>query len=134
VFDFYRRSAIVLGKEDDAVLESLRAEPNFDLRTLGVAHAHLAAFWRMQNGHVNPSLPGILDLDKQLHEYHDWVVTEATLWIIDNPLLIRLFALVLVQQNTAPGIMAEIDLLDELKVYYPLVPPDQLDLFDDRST
>lgn len=130
VFDFYRRAAIVLDRTDDAVLESLTAVKHFDLRTLGVAHAHLAAYWRRQNGHVDPTIPGLLSHSRLVDEFEDWVIGEASLWIVDNPRLVRLFALVLVQQNTASGIAAEMDLWDELKAFYPIVPPENRDLFD----
>ncbi len=42
-----------------------------------------------------------------------------------DPLVIRLICLVLVQQNTAQGYMAEIDLFDALRERYPVptIPP-----------
>ncbi|HMR61676.1 hypothetical protein, partial [Amaricoccus sp.] len=89
VSDMYRRASVVMGREDDPVAEALRAGPFFDGRSLTVAQAHLAAHWRWKEGHVNPSLPGILDMELLLEAWRKWVMSEVTLWIIDSPILVR---------------------------------------------
>jgi hypothetical protein len=135
VSDMYRRASVVMGREDDPVAEALRAGPYFDGRSLTVAHAHLAAFWRLRNGHVNPSLPGLLDLEPLLAEWRRWVIDEVTLWIIHRPILVRRAALVttrsLVQRTGT--ILAEAELWESLKEFYPLPPPDHPELFDGRG-
>lgn len=125
----YLRAAVVLDRENDAVAQSLRAEKTFDLRTLRVALAHMAAFWRHGDSLPDPMLPGLSDPYRWLDQWADWAMSECTLWIIDNPRLIRLFCLVLVQQNTADGIIAEWNLWDALKEHYPVPPNPQRDLF-----
>lgn len=127
--EFYLRSAVVLDREDDAVAQCLRAESKFDLRTLYVAHAHMAAFWRHGDNLPDLMLPGLSDLYRFQDQWADWAMSECTLWIVDNPRLIRLFCLVLVQQNTADGIVAECDLWDALKDHYPVPPNPQRDFF-----
>ncbi|MDP3959445.1 MAG: hypothetical protein Q8Q26_05140 [Pseudorhodobacter sp.] len=129
VADFYRRAAIVMGDREDSILDSLQVTRLFDVRTLGVAHAHLAAYWRFTNGHVNPTLPHIVTFDHMVRDWQEWVWGMSALWIIDNPLLVRLFCLVLVQQNTADGIVAEMDLWDELRRFYALPGTETRDMF-----
>lgn len=133
VTDMYQRAAVVMGREDDAVAQSLRADKLFDLRTMYVTHGHLAAYWRCKQGHVNPTLPGTFDFEPEYRDWNEWVMHEATLWIIDNPRLVRLFCLALVNEHRN-GLVAEMDLWDELKAYYPLPPPDHPDFFDDPKS
>ncbi len=136
VCDMYLRASVVMAREDDPVAEAIRAGRFFDARSLMVAHAHLAAFWRLKHGHVNPSLPGILDMWSLLDAWENWVMHEVTLWILDNPRLVRLSALVCARSlvQTRDTIVAEMDLWDALKEYYALPPPDQGDLFDDPAS
>ncbi|MCA0271654.1 MAG: hypothetical protein LCH69_06260 [Proteobacteria bacterium] len=127
--DFYLRAAKVLDRDDDAAAQCLRDEKNFDFRTLYVTYAHMAAYWRYSGHLPDPMLPGMSDLDRLRQQWHDWAIAECTLWCLDNPRLVRLFCLVLVQQNTADGIVAEWNLWDEIKEHYPLPPNPQRDLF-----
>lgn len=132
VHDMYQRACVVVGREDDAVAQSLRAGPFFDPQSLAPAHAHLAAVWRLRNGHVHPSLPGVVDMYPLVRDWQRWLSSEVILWIIDRPLLVRQAAIVVTRsliQRTST-IVAEMDLLDTLRDRYPLPPTEQMDLFE----
>jgi len=126
----YQRSAIVLGREDDAVAVELRREHWFDARAGYVAYAHLAAVWRLRRRLLVDRLEGVTDLFPLIGEWQTWVLSEAGQWFLDNPRLLRLFALVLAKWQTRDTILHEMDLWDELKSFYPLPPPENLDFFD----
>lgn len=132
ISDTYRRASVVMGCEDDPVAEALRAGPFFDGRSLVVAHSYLAAFWRHANGHVNPSLPGMLDLGPLLGQWRSWMRREASFWIIHHPILVRRVALVATRSlvQRVDTIVAEMDLWESLREFYPLPPPDHADRLD----
>lgn len=127
----YRRASIVMGREDDPVAEALEAGPFFDGRSLIVAHAHLAAWRRLRQGHVHWPLPGIIDLDPLLREWSKWVRYEVVVWILRRPRLIRLATTVVARSlaQRVATIEAERDLWDGLRAEYPLPPNPQRDLF-----
>lgn len=135
IADMYLRASTVMGCEDDPVAAALRAGPFFNGRSLMVAHARLAAFWRLTTGHVHPTLPGLLDLAPELTQWRAWMLREVRHWIIHHPILVRRAALVVARSlvQTADTIVAEMDLWDSLKALYVLPPPDHADLFDGRG-
>jgi hypothetical protein len=134
VSDMYLRACVVMGCEDDPVAEALRAGPFFDARSLFVAHARLAAVWRLRHGHVHPTVPGLLDLGPELAQWRAWVVGEVTFWILRRPLLLRRAALVVTRSlvQTPATIVAEMDLRDSLADFYPLPPPDPAGRFEGK--
>lgn len=126
----YRRAAIVMGRETDPVAEALAAGPYFDGRSLIVVHAHLAAWWRLSQGHVHRPLPGIIALDPLLKDWRKWLRSEVVLWILDRPRLVRLAAIVVARSlvQRVATIEAEMDLWEGLRAEYPLPPNPQRDL------
>jgi hypothetical protein len=124
----YRRSAVVLAAQDDWVALRLVAAQPLPLRVVMQAHEHLAAFWRLTKGHLYPD-PTFMD-GGAWEAWQKWVTAEATLWIVDNPSLVRHTALLLASAGRPEALAAERALWAELRSYYPLPPPEQDDLLD----
>ncbi len=138
--DKYLMSCRTLGIRDDPVADSLEAFVEFDLRTMQVAHDQMAAHWRhvwlplMLDG-TSPkdvsAIPGVGDwahrgsMSTCLAVFRNWLRINIDFAADRDPVVIRLLCLVLVQQNTAQGYMAEIDLFDALRARYPFptIPP-----------
>lgn len=131
---FYQRAAVVTGRETDPVAIAFRKEKLFDLRAVYVAHDHLAGHWRLIQGHVHPPIPGLCDIPRMLDDWRDWAMSEGRRWIVDQPILLRRFALVFAFSRTRDSLLHEMDLWDALKEHYPLTPPDQGDFFDDPAS
>lgn len=140
VADKYLAAAEMAGLRDDPVADSLLTFDKFDARTLLVAHHHMAAHWRLNwmPRFLSGETPARLDTipgasDSCLRGcprsctavFRNWLRINVDYQALRVPLVIRRFCLVLVQQNTAPGIMAEIDLMESLRLHYPVptMPP-----------
>lgn len=143
--DRYMAACHVPGVRDDPVADSLETFDSFDLATLRVAHDHMAAYWRCHGLEVflnapQPVSEGLVQfaglggpgrwamrwsMSSILAAFRWWLkeVTEAA--AVKDPVLVRQLCLVLVQQNTAAGYGAEIDLFDALRARYrvPTIPP-----------
>ncbi len=127
------RSAIALGAENLPLARELRSEELFDLRTLYVAHGHIAAYWRLQNNHLLPAIPGTTHLDRMIDDFQKWALQETVHWFHDNPRLIHLLAVVAVGWQRRDTVLNEISLYEELTAFLPLPPPDTPDLFDEPA-
>lgn len=134
VRDMYLRAAVVAGRETDPVAIALRNDQDCDLRAVYGAHDHLAGHWRLIRGHLLPPPGEPCDLAPLLRDWQDWAMSEAGLWIVDQPLLVRRFALAFVFSRTSDSLCHAIDLWDALKEHYPLTPPAQGDFFDDPAS
>lgn len=130
----FLRAAVVMGRETDPAAIALRRDLLFDLRATYVAHDHLAGHWRLVQGHVHPPIPGLCDIRRMVRDWQDWALREASLWVLDQPLLLRRFALVIAYSRTGDSLLHELDLWDTLKEQYPLTPPAQGDFFDDPAS
>jgi hypothetical protein len=131
---FVQRSAVTVGAENELFAREMRAERKFDLRTMYVAHGHLAAFWRRENGHVHPTIPGLYDVERLANEFTTWATEQVAHWFLDNPRLVFLFAKVAIGWQSMRTVENEIELWNELKEYLPLPSPDNPDLFDDPKS
>lgn len=131
---YYQRAAVATGTQESLLARALRGEKEFDLRTVYVAHGHMAAHWRLANGHVNPTLPGLYQVDRHTEEFMEWAWKEPANWFFENPGLIHLFAVVIEGWQSVNTLLNEMALWDELKAWYPLPPPENLDFFDDPAS
>lgn len=130
--DHYLAAARLLDVRDDPVADSLEVFRHFDLRSLQVAHDHMAAHWRFRflpdllkapvpgqpspdtGGHFRASIAGCL------YAFRLWLKRMVDFDAKRDPVVIRRLCLVLVQQNTLQGHLAEIDLHEALRTRYPL--------------
>lgn len=136
VADRYLAAARMLGRRDDPVADSLLTFDSFDLATLSVAHDYMAANWRYQwlPRHLSGETPDNPDTIEGyafstrccrtncLAVFRNWLRISVDYDAQHAPEVIRAICLVLVQQNTASGYIAEIDLFDTLRKHYPLPP------------
>ena len=134
--DRYLAACRLLDIRDDPVADSLETFNAFDPATLTVAHDYLAAHWRYVHlpDHLSdrmpvfPDIPGASDqgirnsLGVCLCAFRHWLTLMVEFDATHAPVVLRRLCLVLVQQNTEQGIMAEIDLFDTLRQHYPLPP------------
>lgn len=128
--DAYLRVAALVAAKDDPLADCLVESVQFDMRTLQIAHDHLAAFWRCQNFPIRRASPAprvngeraLVTPQDCLNGFRTWLRQECAWWAAENHIVIRLFCLVLVQQNTAQGYLAEITLFERLCAIYPLKP------------
>jgi hypothetical protein len=121
---FHRHAIAVMAAEDDRVAAALDAGPFFDAFALYPPYVYLAGAWRHAQGHVHPSLPGMLDLSGLVEDWRGWAREEPERWFLRRPTLVRRFA-VLTARSLVPGsdtIVALTDLLNELRAHYPLPP------------
>ena len=90
---------------------------NYDHRTIQGAHDLLAAVWRFYNDYRQRELAFKYtnDLDGLKEKWLGWLRAEVTDWNT-HPKLVRLIQLILTNQNTPPGYIAEaqicLDILD----------------------
>ena len=131
---YFQRAAVATDTQDSLLARTLRGEKEFDLRTVYVAHGHMAAHWRLSNGHLNPTLPELSRVDRLADEFMDWAKREPTQWFFENPRLLHLFAVATAGWQSVNTLQNEMALWDELKSWYPLPPPENLDLFDDPAS
>lgn len=130
----YLAATRLLDIRDDPIADSLETFRTFDMACLQLAHDYLAAYWRCHHlaAFRTDKAPFIDVFDDRysygfrfqlgtiLHGFRSWLMIESGGWARKAPFLIRRICLVLVQQNTASGIMAEIDLMDSLRARYPM--------------
>lgn len=142
----YLAAARMLDLRDDPVADSLETFKTFDLATMQLAHDVMAAHWRCRimepflqaknelvgmSDPFHPFLPKRKCIMRQsvtalLAAFRWWLCQRVEHWALDCPVIIRRFCLVLVQQNTAQGIMAEFDLVEALRERYSvpaMMPP-----------
>ena len=117
----YKSSVAMTHSFDDPIYDTLKEMPaRIDHRTLQNAHDHLAAAWRKENRFVQPDLLIQQTMAELAGEWLIWLREEVDLWLGQDPLLVRLVCLVLVQQNVKGGYKAEEELLVALRHHYPL--------------
>jgi hypothetical protein len=131
----YAEAAAVLGISDDPIAICLEQDDKIDARTLSIAHDHMAAHWRQTALAAALTHPQTEGHDRRydlacygalLQEFRLWLTTTSRSGAPHRSRYIRLFCLVLVQQNTRQGILAEIDLYRFLAQIFPirnLAPP-----------
>ena len=121
-------AARLLDVKNDPPAICLAQTESFDMAKPQVAHDLLAAVWRFDaiplvggspapRGTVSHPLRSPQDF---LDAFRRWLKLEPDLWERSDPVLLRLFCLVLRQQNTANGYLAGIDLFDHPSACYPL--------------
>lgn len=111
---------------DDANLPEWVAIDSFDHRTLQHAHDLLAAVWRFRNNLRQPGLPFVAkdSLDEVQDLWLSWLRREVAAWI-DYPDRVRLVRVILANQNTPLGHMAESQLSLNILDGFPDVPWDR---------
>lgn len=141
----YLAACRMLAIRDDPIADSLETFNTFDLASFAVAHDVMAAHWRhrhLPEFLANPDLdiselarfdPEWFERYRGFHlcpsailvAFRCWLVKQTVRAARNDPTVIRLICLVLVQQNTASGFMAEIDLVQTLRARYPIptIPP-----------
>lgn len=117
----YFAAVHLVGDENDPIAFCLEGDFVFDARTLQVMHDHLAVYWRevVCEGRL-PQSDRHRTAD-YMYGWQSWVFGQADRWPRYAPKLARCICLVLVQQNVTQGIVAEMDLYDQLQAYYPVM-------------
>lgn len=130
----YLAAAHLLAIKDDPVADSLEVFPHFDLHSLQVAHDHMAAHWRQRwmPEFLSATYPYVGDTPDYprchyrrsiagcLYGFRLWLQLTTDKDARHHPVVIRRLCLVLVQQNTTTGYLAEMDLFETLRARYPV--------------
>ncbi|MFV0512142.1 MAG: hypothetical protein ACK5MY_00690 [Jhaorihella sp.] len=115
------QAAILLDCPDHPLADSLAAITVHDARTLYVFHEHLAGYYnyRILEGHCRQRDGWIAGY---VSSWQLWVYNQSRAWPQQRADLTRAIAMILVQQNTKQGVMAEIELLALARAHYPVFP------------